>query len=198
MFLCRNGRVKFYDADQMRMLLKIGYEAAAPSDQAKSSPPNDLYPKIASYFDTHETGVDGFRWRLSAEYDSDQSAGKTYLQLRASMVWTKPDMGDSLDRIEQKTSGYQAILQNISPTTNYLWFLVWPDSFAEHEVARDVANDYGFSAGWAPQVGGEMDFLMARATITTQSPLEVPALARQTQHHYIPTTPMITAISKSV
>ncbi|HOX57119.1 MAG TPA: hypothetical protein P5205_08240 [Candidatus Paceibacterota bacterium] len=181
--LCRYGRVLLYNEKRMEAALREAFNTATGGGNAKSMTALELYRKVQAYFDANEVGGDGLRWRMSVEYDSEEATARGYVQLRASVEWVRESLGETLEQIQQKGSGYQGLLRSLSPRANYLKFLVWPDSFAEYAVAREIADSFQFSSGWIPQQGGGMDVVMARTVQKTQSPLEVPRVAQRPQYH---------------
>lgn len=61
------------------------------------------------------------------------------------------NVGESIREIAQKNSEYKAILSKLNPQTEYLAFIVRPDSFPGFRAARQQAWDAGFDVGWEPQ-----------------------------------------------
>ena len=177
-FLCRYGHVAAYNESKLETLLKQGYAAAIGQEGAQGLPPVELYQKVEAYFAATPIGQDGFRWQVHAEYDTDAQSAKSFIQLRANLKWTDSGLGEGLEKIEVTNSAYRQELQGLSLKTNYLRFLVWPDSFAEYVVAREIADASGWSSGWQPQDVDGIEFIIARTAIKTQSTWEVPRVAK--------------------
>lgn len=59
-------------------------------------------------------------------------------------------IGETIDELTQKNSNFTNLLKTINPKTDYLAFIVRPDSFATFRVARKQAWDKGFDVGWEP------------------------------------------------
>ncbi|PSF39314.1 hypothetical protein C7H19_00560 [Aphanothece hegewaldii CCALA 016] len=59
-------------------------------------------------------------------------------------------IGDSMDELKQKDSNFTNLLKSMNPQTEYLAFIVRPDSFATFRAARKQAWDKGFDVGWEP------------------------------------------------
>ena len=61
----------------------------------------------------------------------------------------RPDIrGESMDRIENATSKFQAALTQLDTKTQYVAFLVRDDSFNVFRRARELADKAGFNTGW--------------------------------------------------
>lgn len=58
--------------------------------------------------------------------------------------------GESPKQLSQEDSEFQTILKNLNPQTDYLAFLVRPDSFSTFRRAREVAGERNFDVGWEP------------------------------------------------
>ncbi|MEL4897784.1 hypothetical protein [Crocosphaera sp. Alani8] len=61
-----------------------------------------------------------------------------------------PETGESYKTIAQTDSDYNEILEKFDPKTNYLAFLVRPDSFSAFRAARKQAWKAGYNVGWEP------------------------------------------------
>jgi hypothetical protein len=59
-------------------------------------------------------------------------------------------IGETIDELSQQDSKFTNLLKSINPKTEYLAFIVRPDSFATFRVARKQAWDNGFDVGWEP------------------------------------------------
>ncbi|NJL83060.1 MAG: hypothetical protein HC890_09065 [Chloroflexaceae bacterium] len=67
--------------------------------------------------------------------------------------------GEAIADLTQAESGYSRLLADLNPQTDYLAFLVRPDSFAVFRQARKVAWQQGFEVGWEPfERDGEIIF----------------------------------------
>ncbi|AFY89197.1 hypothetical protein Chro_3765 [Chroococcidiopsis thermalis PCC 7203] len=60
------------------------------------------------------------------------------------------DVGESSKELKQENSEYKSILKKLSPQTDYLAFIVRPDSFETFRQAREIAWKDKFSVGWEP------------------------------------------------
>jgi hypothetical protein len=61
------------------------------------------------------------------------------------------NVGESIREIAQKDSEYKTILSKLDPKTEYLAFIVRPDSFPGFRAARQQAWQAGFDVGWEPK-----------------------------------------------
>ena len=61
-----------------------------------------------------------------------------------------PETGESYQTIAQTDSNFNEILENFDPNTDYLAFLVRPDSFSAFRAARKQAWKAGYNVGWEP------------------------------------------------
>jgi hypothetical protein len=58
--------------------------------------------------------------------------------------------GETIKELSQKEAKFATLLKSLNPKTDYLAFIVRPDSFATFRVARKQAWDKGFDVGWEP------------------------------------------------
>ncbi|MDJ0508706.1 MAG: hypothetical protein QNJ64_05575 [Crocosphaera sp.] len=61
-----------------------------------------------------------------------------------------PETGESYKTIAQTDSDFNQNLEKFDPKTDYLAFLVRPDSFSAFRVARKQAWKAGYNVGWEP------------------------------------------------
>ncbi|HAC63663.1 MAG TPA: hypothetical protein DCF68_09030 [Cyanothece sp. UBA12306] len=62
----------------------------------------------------------------------------------------QPEVGESYKQIGKSTSEFTKILDKLNPKTDYLAFIVRPDSFAGFRQARKQAILAGYNVGWEP------------------------------------------------
>ena len=62
----------------------------------------------------------------------------------------KPEVGESYKQIGKTNSEFTNILSKLDPKTDYLAFIVRPDSFAGFRMARKQAWKAGYNVGWEP------------------------------------------------
>ena len=95
--------------------------------------------KLVEYFDTH-------------------SIDDGYIRLKAKVINGVPQLvinftergGETVEKIERRSSVFQGMLRKIDPQKYYLRFLVWSDSFDVYLVARQLAAERDVMAGWIP------------------------------------------------
>ncbi|MDJ0662124.1 MAG: hypothetical protein QNJ42_21955 [Crocosphaera sp.] len=61
-----------------------------------------------------------------------------------------PETGESYKTIAQTDSSFNQTLEKFDPQTDYLAFLVRPDSFSAFRMARKQAWKAGYNVGWEP------------------------------------------------
>ncbi|MBE9223465.1 hypothetical protein IQ215_12230 [Cyanobacterium stanieri LEGE 03274] len=59
-------------------------------------------------------------------------------------------MGEDNQQLRADDSQFSQILSNLNPNTEYVAFIVRPDSFPAFRAAREKAIDNGFQVGWEP------------------------------------------------
>lgn len=59
-------------------------------------------------------------------------------------------VGESKEEISGDESQFSQILEQLNPQTDYIAFIVRPDSFAAFRTARNEVLDRGFNVGWEP------------------------------------------------
>jgi len=60
--------------------------------------------------------------------------------------------GESPKELTQNTSDFRSVLETLNPETDYLAFLVRPDSFSSFRQAREIAWEENFDVGWEPML----------------------------------------------
>ncbi len=60
------------------------------------------------------------------------------------------NQGETKEELRSKESEFKQMLAELNPKTDYLAFIVRPDSFAAFRSARKVAWEQGFDVGWEP------------------------------------------------
>jgi hypothetical protein len=64
---------------------------------------------------------------------------------------TAENSGESIKELAKSNSEFGAVLRRLNPQTDYLAFIVRPDSFSAFRAAREQAWKKGFDIGWEPQ-----------------------------------------------
>lgn len=151
-FLCRYGRVVYYATDEMLNHLHRGV-AEALKDGTESPQLQIRHLRhVADFFEQHNIGQDGLRWRLRVAQRVD-AAGDVYRDVRAVLEWTSIEIGDDLERLQTEDSKHREILAKAVGRHVYAKYYVWGDSFAEYAVSRETADELGIPAGWVAKEG---------------------------------------------
>ncbi len=164
-FLCRYGRVVYYPAEKMLKLLHQGIADATGSDLSNPKIRVRDFGNVVKYFDSHKIIWDGLRWRLRVIQRVD-AADKTYRDLKAFLEWTTPEVGESLDDVQKRSSQYQIRLAESAGKNVYAKYYVWGDSFPEYAIAREIVDGYRISAGWVAKEGDAEYVLVVGSTQT--------------------------------
>lgn len=59
-------------------------------------------------------------------------------------------MGENNEQLQQENSRFIGFLETLDPKTDYIAFIVRPDSFSTFRAAREEAIKRGFQVGWEP------------------------------------------------
>jgi hypothetical protein len=70
--------------------------------------------------------------------------------LLVNYSFRKNDQGETYDQLNDSTSNYVNALRSMDPSTRYIRYLVWADSFDLYNEARRIATKYNIMAGWEP------------------------------------------------
>ena len=152
-FLCRYGRMVQFEPDAMARILHEGIASAGgPAGGWRGLSLEDL-DRLIQYFETHEIGKDGLRWKLQLVRGLAEGGQQVQQELRANLVWTRRDIGETPDDLRHASSRYQLALRAAPLGRVYGKFYVWGDSFAPYTVARALIDGYQIPAGWVAQQG---------------------------------------------
>lgn len=66
----------------------------------------------------------------------------------ARLVWRQRANGDSAETVGEQNSAFRKALGQLHPKQHVVQFYVWPDSYDAYLRAREIAEGYGFHAGW--------------------------------------------------
>ncbi len=140
-FICRNGRIFPFNVDDLgkkfeetlRTVLNLPEKSAIAIE-------TDSMPKIVNYFYAHDIGNEYIRMKV------DHVAGA----LLVNYSFRKNDQGETYDQLNDSTSNYVNALRSMDPSTRYIRYLVWADSFDLYNEARRIATKYNIMAGWEP------------------------------------------------
>lgn len=137
----RYGRVLPVDvAELLGILRNATLQASQGRWQFGDGPPNFVdRSQIVAYFQEHDVGTREFRWHVV------NNGGREFW---AHLEWRDRDAGDSQQELSSRDSRFRRALAEIHPRSHYVTFLVWEDSFDPYLIARELATQAGFSAGW--------------------------------------------------
>jgi hypothetical protein len=139
----RYGKVVPVDVSELLGRLRNGTLVASEGRWSYGEgPPNFVdRSQLVAYFQNHDIGTEGFRWHLV------NNGGRDFY---AHLEWRDPDQGDSMSDLASGTSRLAKKIARTGPKSHFFTFLVWEDSFEAYLLAREMANDAGFSSGWRP------------------------------------------------
>lgn len=177
-FLCRYGRVVYYPADKMIKLLHQGISDATGSELSNPRIRIPDFEKVVNYFNTHEIALKGLRWRLTVLQRVD-AANTTYRDLKAFLEWTSPEIGETLEEIQEDKSLYRTTLAGFADKDAYAKYYVWGDSFPEYAIARDIVDENHIPAGWVAKEGDAEYILVLTSTQTGKKRHEGPDKHKQ-------------------
>jgi hypothetical protein len=151
-FVCRRGRV---------FRLNFGPRVDAAVDKAlgftvteKTSLTREHLEKIAAYFEKHDIGDENVRvkyeLKTSRRFQGGGVVQRTYIS--TNIQFRGDSVGEDAPTILGGKSKAQTVLgKDLSPSRNWVRFLVWADSFDTYQAARDLAaNKLGYQVGWLP------------------------------------------------
>ncbi len=149
--LCRHGRVAPADRDNLKQFARLMVEAEREQLLHASSDRLGRFVydpgKIVQYFEHNEIATRDFRLSVAV----DEKAGSEIL-----LVTLKPTGGETAREIVAPNSRYRSALTHVDPTTQYVLFMVWPDSFEAYVVARRILQNYHLPAGWTPVLADQL------------------------------------------
>lgn len=143
-FMCRNGRIFPLD---IRGLEKVIAEQIGPMQSALQG--QELREAVVDHFELNEIGNDHVR--VEFEEAAQLRPGGTIVKtLRAEIAPLSVYVGETVTQIRDPRSSFRASLAELDQATNWIYFLVWDDSFEAYIEARRLADRAGFAAGWKP------------------------------------------------
>lgn len=136
-FLCRGGKI--FPLDDPRLINSVIQEIKKAGIKPNKAKEYDG-KKIVAHFAKAKPGDPFFHAMPRID------GGKRII----FDLQKKSAAGENEESLVKLNSKYLAALKNISPTTHYLQFEVFEDSFAVYLSARDLASKRNFPAGWKP------------------------------------------------
>jgi hypothetical protein len=153
-FEVRDDRITYLDTDKVSRQLDL-YMQGLPQCE-KPEVPSTVFPEMYDYYlnrveEYQECELNRIarlqEYHTTTRYYEARIAGSgagiVYLPL--------PESEGELPReITSTESNFRDVLQNLNPQSDYLAFLVRPDSFTGFRQARKLAWEQGFDVGWEP------------------------------------------------
>lgn len=138
-FLCREGRVMFFDPEQLRERVQKQVEFLLKGLLAKAGPDGEIdCEKLVETYNKKAISDNDFRSRLAVE------------NYNLVLIYEHRGTGETPDRLRQPSSRFRGVIQRMDPEKAYARFLVWPDSFDVYVQARALCDERGVLAGWEP------------------------------------------------
>ncbi|MDH3582826.1 MAG: hypothetical protein OER86_01270, partial [Phycisphaerae bacterium] len=134
-FLCRGGRIMPLDQDRLLLVGETNLRRAGAKLDNKTEIDCN---KLINYFKSKSLGNEYFNLRLRIFNH----------QLHLEFARKRPDIGETTEQIQAKTSQFQRAIRRTNPKSNYVRYLVWNDSFDTYLEARGISDSQGLAAGW--------------------------------------------------
>lgn len=133
-FVVRGGRILPFD---MSKPFETALRKALGRDPSKKPIDASELPKIVKYFDDHDVGNEYFRIRLE----------NLTILLRIKFEGRPAQLGETAEQLTLGDSVYSKAIGAAKPSTHYINYLVWSDSFATYLKARAISEAAGFCPG---------------------------------------------------
>ncbi|NLF67437.1 MAG: hypothetical protein GX575_00135 [Candidatus Anammoximicrobium sp.] len=139
LFICREGRLMFFDPEDLRERVQKRVQFLLRSLLAKAGPGGEIdCEKLVESYNKDALSDQEFRSRLVVE------------NFNLVLIYEYKGAGESPDRLRNPASRFQSVIRRLDPQKNYARFLVWPDSFDVYVEARTICDERGVLAGWEP------------------------------------------------
>jgi hypothetical protein len=154
-FEIRGNRISYLDNNKVNDQIIFARSALPSCDTPDMSPSSDIYLNEV-YRDRVEEYKNCVN-QATAKLKKFEAQTKHYTVkfIDANAVVYKPksaNVGESISELTKDDSEFQTIVSNLNPQTDYLAFIVRPDSFPAFRAARQQAWKRGFDVGWEPQL----------------------------------------------
>lgn len=155
-FEVTDDQIKYLDTDQVSRQLDL-YMQGLPQCE-KPEVPSNVLPEMYDYYISRAEEYQRCELRR-LERLQNYSTTTRYYEARVAggsgiaYVPLPEAEGENPRDIQQESSNFREVLQNLNPQTDYLAFLVRPDSFTGFRQARELAWEKGFDVGWEPMEG---------------------------------------------
>ncbi|MEC4805679.1 MAG: hypothetical protein SAJ12_18555 [Jaaginema sp. PMC 1079.18] len=151
-FEVTNDEIKYLDTDQVSRQLDLYMEGLPPC--RKPEIPDTVFPEMYDYYLSQAEEYQRCETRRIERLQNYRTTTR-YYDARVSgggiaYVPLPQIAGEKPGEIQAATSDFRAVLNKLNPQTDYLAFLVRPDSFTGFRKARELAWEQGFEVGWEP------------------------------------------------
>jgi hypothetical protein len=153
-FEVRNNQLYYLDSEEVDRQLAAWLQALPQCQEPQIPEEADWY-----LYETYLAQIEEYeickrqQWERLGEFQAQTTYYNVRLvNLNSRLYELKEGIeGESPEQLSQEESQFLTILQKLAPETEYLAFIVRPDSFAAFRAARKEAWDAGFDVGWEPQ-----------------------------------------------
>jgi len=139
LFFCRYGRILRIDRASIMSAFERGWRNAVGAESYDFSPAEADRARVVEYFDREHVGIGPLRWRVKLERGN---------QIVPQLTWSNTTAGARASDIVKPDSQFRAGFARLDPSTHYIRFNVWSDSYDVYLQARRIADDKGFASGW--------------------------------------------------
>lgn len=139
LFICQEGRLMFFDPDELKERVKKRVQFLLRPLLAKAGAGGEIdCEKLVATYNKEALSDQEFRTRLVVE------------NFNLVLIYEHRGAGETPERLRNPSSRFQSVVRRMDPQKNYARFLVWPDSFDVYVEARNVCDERGVLAGWEP------------------------------------------------
>ena len=150
-FEVRDGKVTYVDTrgvDQQVQSWLNSLPACSRPDYSDASDPylSDYYQEqMQEYNDCISAKVQQLKG-----FKAETAHYQVRLEKLNSLLYEPIKEGESVEELPQADSEFRETLEDLDPSSEYLAFIVRPDSFDAFREARSQARRVGFEVGWEP------------------------------------------------
>jgi hypothetical protein len=153
-FEIRGNRVTYINDDAIERQIALLVASLPECDRPKIPENIDiaLYQYYVDKIEEYETCRKQMLAKLKSFKGQTDNYTVTFVDLNAVMYEPRSsNVGESIKELAQKNSEFSQVLSKLNSQTDYLAFIVRPDSFPAFRAARKQAWTAGFDVGWEPQ-----------------------------------------------
>ena len=151
-FEVRNNRVNYINSEEVETQMQSVLTTLPTCDRPDLSPDMDPYlydyylERIEEYNNCLTQKVEQIKqYRLDTDYYTVR-----FVNLDSLLYEPTPVPGESSEELTQPDSEFKTLLSEMNSESEYLAFIVRPDSFEAFRKARQEARQEGFEVGWEP------------------------------------------------